>query len=180
MKAPFIIVLASLLFASTLYAEVRGVYLGGTVGQSFIKTDVKDIEDTDFKLDENDFAYKFIAGVRMSNSIGIEGGYKYLGSIKDKNNGYTYESKTSGYDLCAVGNVYLGIVDIFAKAGLLWWDQTYEFGDEKLTDNGSDFMWGFGATVRLDNIGIRAEWERFEIEKYDRLSLLSVGLVFGL
>jgi hypothetical protein len=180
MRTKIIVVIASLFVAASLFADVRGVYLGGGVGQSFIKTDVKDIEDKDWKLDDNDFAYTFIAGVRMSNALAIEGGYKYLGSVKDKFEGFSYESKISGYDLCAVGNVYLGIVDIYGKAGLLWWDKAFEENGEDDTDNGSDLMWGFGATVRLGSIGLRAEWERFEVKHYDRLSMLSVGLIFGL
>ncbi len=180
MRAKIIVVLASLVCAPSLFAEVRGVYLGGSVGQSFIQTEVKDIQDTDWKLDDNDFAYKFIAGVRMSNALGIEGGYKYVGSVKDKFDAFSYESKISGYDLCAVGHVYLGMVDIHGKAGLLWWDETFEENGEKDTKSGSDFMWGLGATVRLGTIGVRAEWERFEVKHYDRLSMLTVGLLFGL
>ncbi len=179
MKA-LVFLLASLFVAPFLMADVRGIYLGGSVGQSFIQTEVKDIENSDWKLDDNDFGYKFIAGVRMSEAFAIEGGYKYLGSIKDETESISYESKTSGYDLCAVGNIYLGILDIHAKAGLLWWDETFETNGLEETTNGSDFMWGFGATLRLDKLGIRAEWERFEIKEYDRLSLLSVGLIFGL
>jgi len=41
-------------------------------------------------------------------------------------------------------------------------------------------MWGVGATLRLGSMGVRAEWERFELEAYDRLSLLSLGVLFGL
>lgn len=180
MRVLSIFVLASMIVATSLFADVRGVYIGGGVGQSFIETDVKDFDNTDFKLDDNNFAYEFIAGVRMSNELAIEGGYKYLGSIKSKTNDYSFESKTSGYDLCAVGNIYLGILDIHGKAGLLWWDEAFEENGKDDTNNGSDFMWGFGATVRLGSVGVRAEWERFEVKHYDRLSMLSVGLIFGL
>ncbi|MBN1560773.1 porin family protein [candidate division KSB1 bacterium] len=161
-------------------AETQGLYLGGAVGQSFVKTEVSDIQDVDFKLDENDFAFKFMAGVRMGAILGFEGGYKHLGNVRDKVADYTFESRTSGYDLCAVGNFYLGIVDLFAKAGAFWWDQENKLNGVEETEGGTNFMWGIGATLRLGTLGVRAEWERFEIEAFDRLSLLSVGLIYGL
>ncbi|MBN1561800.1 outer membrane beta-barrel protein [candidate division KSB1 bacterium] len=163
-----------------LMAEPQGLYLGGSVGQSFVKTEVSDIQDVDLKLDENDFAFKFLAGVRMNAILGFEGGYKHLGNVRDKVGDYTFESRTSGYDLCAVGNFYLGIVDLFAKAGAFWWDQQNKLDGLEESESGTSFMWGLGATLRLGTLGVRAEWERFELESYDRLSLLSVGLVYGL
>jgi len=178
MRVLKILVFASVFFAATVFADPRGIYLGVGVGQSFIKADVKDIQNNDLKLDDNDFAYKFIAGVRMTDIFAIEGGYKYLGNVKNKVDEYSFESKISGYDLCAVGNLYLGIIDVFGKAGVLWWDQENHLNDTKSTDSNNNFMWGFGATVRLNTLGIRAEWERFELPDYDRLSLLSVGLIF--
>ena len=180
MKVLCMSLLFALLVALPLMAEPQGLYLGGAVGQSFVKTEVTDIQDVDFKLDENDFAFKFLAGVRMGTILAFEGGYKHLGNVRNKMDEYTFESKTSGYDLCAAGNFYLGIVDIFAKAGAFWWDQENQLNGQKKSEGGTSFMWGLGATVRLGTLGVRAEWERFELEEFDRLSMLSVGLVYGL
>lgn len=174
------LILVIFVMAATVLAGPRGVYLGGGVGQSFVKTDVSDIEELDLKLADNEFAYKFLAGVRMNEFLALEGGYKYLGNVKDKIEGYTFESKTSGYDLAAVGNLYLGIADVFAKAGAFWWDQTSKVNDEEKVTSNVNFAWGFGATLRLGSLGVRAEWERFELESYDRLSMLSLGVLFGL
>ncbi|MBN1481796.1 outer membrane beta-barrel protein [candidate division KSB1 bacterium] len=174
--------IAVLLFLSSVISVVagpRGVYFGGSLGQSFIKTEVQDIQDVDFKLDDNDFAYKFQMGVRMSDTFAIEGGYKHLGTIRDKVNDLTFESKLTGYDLCAVGNMYLIFADVFAKAGGLWWDRENVVLDEKQTEGDVAFMWGFGATLRLGSLGVRAEWERFELPDYEKLSMLSLGLLFG-
>lgn len=180
MRSIKIVVLLCFVCALAAYAGPRGVYFGGSVGQSFIKTEVKDIHDTDLKLDDSDFAYKFQIGVRMMDAFAIEGGYKHLGKIKDKVENVSYESRISGYDLCAVGNIYLGIADLFAKAGGFWWDQENMQNDEKQTAGDVAFMWGFGATLRLGSLGVRAEWERFELPNYDQLSMLSLGLLFGL
>ena len=163
-----------------LFAGPQGIYYGGSLGQSFIKTQISDIEQTDFKLDGNDFAFKLYAGVRMAPTFGIEGGYRSLGSVKSKASDVTFLSKTTGYDLSAVGNIYLGIVDLFAKAGAFWWDQQIEGWSGKDANDGTNFTWGFGATVRLGQMGVKAEWEQFELPDFEKLSMLSVGLVFGI
>ncbi len=180
MKTTWLVTLFAILFTLPLLAGPRGVYFGGSGGQSFIKTEISDIGNEDLKLDGNDFAYKFNAGLRMTTSLAFEGGYRHLGSVKSKASDMTFESKISGYDLAAVGNIYLGIVDLFVKGAAFWWDQQLEGGGEKATNSGSNFVWGFGATLRLGEMGIKAEWERFELEGYDRLAMLSLGVVFGL
>ncbi len=172
--------LFAFLLTLPLLATPRGVYFGGSVGQSFIKTEISDIGNEDLKLDGNDFAYKLYAGVRMTTSLAFEGGYKHLGTVKSKASDITFESRIAGYDIAAVGNIYLGIVDLFAKGGVFWWDQQLKGGGEKATNSGSNFVWGFGATLRLGQMGVKAEWERFELADYDRLAMLSLGLVFGL
>ena len=68
--------------------------------------------------------------------------------------------------------------EIFAKAGIMWWDSTNNvagLGDE----SGSDFIWGLGAGVRLGPIGVRLEWESLENKDADNLSMLSLGATFG-
>ena len=180
MKNLRIVVLFALLTVLPLFAGPQGIYYGGSVGQSFIKTQISDIEQTDFKLDGNDFAFKLYAGVRMAPSFGFEGGYRNLGSVKSKASDVTFLSKTSGYDLSAVGNIYLGVLDLFAKAGASWWDQEVQGWAGKDTNDGTNFIWGFGATLRLGQMGVKAEWEQFELPDFDQLSMLSVGLVFGL
>lgn len=168
------------LTAFPLFADPSGIYYGGGVGQSFIETQVTDTDKDDFKLDGNDFAFKAFAGVRMSSFLAVEGGYRSLGSVKSKVSDVTFLSKTTGYDLSAVGNLYLGLVDIFAKGGAFWWDQEVEVRGEEDTNGGTNFSWGFGATVRLGNMGLRAEWERFELADFDQLSMMSLSIVFGL
>ena len=174
------ICLVALLTTLPLFAEPSGIYYGGSVGQSFIKTLVSDIEEEDLKLDGNDFAFKLYAGVRMSPVLGIEGGYRQLGSVRSKVSDVTFSSQTSGYDLAAVGNLYLGIVDIFIKGGAFWWEEQAESWGNKSVNDGTNFIWGFGATLRLGQMGVKAEWERFELPDYDQLAMLSVGIVFGL
>ena len=180
MKTLHVLCVLMILTAIPLFAGPMGIYYGGSVGQSFIQTKVGDIGEKDLKLDGNDFAWKAYAGVRMAPSFGIEGGFRQLGSVKSKKNDTTYLSKTSGYDLSAVGTISLGVIDVFAKGGAFWWDQEIEDRRGKDTIGGTNFTWGFGAAVHFGGLGVRADWERFELAEFDQLSMLSVGVVLGL
>ena len=173
------LILGCCLIASTAQAN-QNVYFGGSLGQSFVETEVKDIEGDDFKLNENGFAYKIFAGARLSSQFALEGGYRSMGTVQSKVSDIEFESQMTGYDLHAIGMLNLVLFDLYAKAGVLFWDRQIEFFDIEESESGSNFSWGFGATVKLGTLGVRAEWERFELENYDRLSMLSVGLVYGL
>ena len=45
---------------------------------------------------------------------------------------------------------------------------------------GYDFAWGLGAAIRLGGLGIRAEFERFEMEGDDNIMMLTAGVTFGM
>jgi hypothetical protein len=45
---------------------------------------------------------------------------------------------------------------------------------------GYDFAWGLGAAIRLGGLGIRAEFERFELEGDDNIMMLTAGVTFGM
>ncbi|RPI00088.1 MAG: hypothetical protein EHM72_10245 [Calditrichaeota bacterium] len=166
-------------FFPLLASAKQNVYFGGCVGQSYVQTEISDLEEGDLELDENGFAFKLLAGVRMGSILALEGGYRSFGTVKSKMADINVESNMTGYDLHAIGNIDMKLLILFAKAGVLLWDQEVTGLSEEITDEGSDFCWGFGAAFRLGSLSVRAEWERFEVDSYDRLSTLSVGLVFG-
>lgn len=176
------IVVMCLLIATTVLWAEENVYFGGSVGQSFVETEVSDIENTDFKLEENGFAYKILAGARLNSQFALEGGYRSLGTVKSKVSDIEFESQMTGYDIHALGNLNFGLFDLFAKAGMLFWDRQNSVSNSEYdeSENGNNFSWGFGATLKLGMLGVRAEWERFELQDYNRLSMLSVGLLYGM
>jgi hypothetical protein len=163
-------------FSGTLQAQ--DWYIGAGIGNTFIATEFQDAEDQLQKLDENSTGYKFFAGVTTPFPIGIEGGYRNLGTVTLSQ--FEFESKTTGWDVYAMGRFeILMIVDVFAKAGMFFWKTEDKFVENIISESGSDFAWGIGAGVHLGPVGVRLEWENFQVADPVSLSMLSLSATYG-
>lgn len=157
----------------------RGFYFGGNVGSSYINTNIMDVDFQDFKIDGNDLAYKVYAGYRLPVFLAIEGGYRNLGSVSQD----MVDLNNAGWDLNAKGDISLGPVQIFAKAGAFFNNVKVTFQDPlhpDINENNTKFMFGFGAGVNIKKIGIRAEWESLDLSKDSKVSMLTAGLTYSL
>ncbi len=168
-----------LLSAAAVLAQAKP-YIGGSIGASFYDTELEDVSGDDFKLDGEEFAWKIFGGFRGARLWAIEGGYANFGKIQNTVLDKELESKTTGWDLFAVGNLALGPLDAFGKAGILWWRTDSKIEDDPFDVKGYDFAWGLGAAIRLGCLGIRAEVERFELDGYCNIMMLTAGVVFGM
>jgi len=167
-------------------AAKNGFYLGGSVGQTFLTVnDLElDLESFDYKADTT--SYKIIAGYRFMGFLAVEGNYVNFGNLKDSYAGdgepVSLETDLSGFDVCAMGMLPLGIADIFAKAGLVSWDadlqeavgQIIDYG----SDSGTDLVVGLGVQVRFKGLAVRGEVEYFDIADADSVYLISLGATF--
>jgi opacity protein-like surface antigen len=165
------------------FAQGPSVYLGGSVGSSFVQTKPLDIPGEELKIekiDKNGFAYKVYAGVKLLRFLGAEGGYRSLGTIKDTKLGTEVESNTKGFDLFAKGTLDLTMLEVFAKAGYFFWNSEVSIAEIKDKTNANDFAWGVGAGLKLGNITVRAEWEQFNVEDLDKVAMLTAGVTFSL
>jgi len=150
-------------------------YLGGSLGNSFINTDLNQIDGDSFKYNGNSFGWKVFAGVGMMKFLGIEGGYRDLGEIKSDSDGNTY-IKTNGGDVALRANVNIGPVVVFGKGGAFFASQkSDEIG---WSDNSTNFLWGVGAGLNLGDFGVRLEYESLGMHSNNNLSMLTVGASF--
>ncbi len=170
---------AIMLYAPESKAD-SGFYLGGSVGQAGVEVqDTSGIQPVSF--DENDFAWKAFGGYKFDLpvvNLGVEGGYVNLGSPSGDLLGVPVAIETDGIDVFGVLGFDLGPLGVFAKYGMISWDT--EFTVDGLSDaqDGSDPAYGLGATIGLGSIDIRAEYEVFDIEDSEDVSMISVGLVW--
>lgn len=175
------VVLTTGLFALSTGAQAadNGIYIGAGVGQAAIKIDDV-ISSTSF--DGEDLGYKVIAGVRPLDWLGFEVNYVNFGEPDDTVAGVKLKSEGHGFTGFAVGFLALGPVDVFAKAGAISWDA--ELGNSNLglqrDDDGTDLAYGVGVQFRLLSLGLRAEYEVFDIDlpNLDDANMLSVGLTY--
>ena len=78
-----------------------------------------------------------------------------------------------------MGRLQIVIVDIFAKAGLMYWSTDVTILGKSYDDSSTDFFWGLGAGVHLGPFGARLEWESVEADTPDNLSMVSLSATIG-
>lgn len=163
-------------------AVVRGQatpYLGASIGASFYDTKLEDVTGNDFKLKDEEFAWKIFAGIRGGSFLALEGDYRDFGRVQNQDGNTNLESEVTSWDLYAVGNLYLGPLGVFGKMGISWWREESKIDNNPFDVKGHDLTWGLGAAIRLGGMRIRAELERFELDGDDKLMMLSAGVAFG-
>ena len=165
-------------------AMAAGFYVGAGIGNTFFSSDPDDAADEIGKIDENSTSWKIFGGFTGTKFFGIEGGYRHFGNIEANVGDTNFETATKGIDIEAVGRFTVAIVDIFGKAGVMFWGNDIKIDDVSLNkdlfdDSGTDFMWGLGAGVHLGAIGVRLEWESLEVGGPDNLSMVSLSATLG-
>jgi len=84
--------------------------------------------------------------------------------------GVNTKADTTGIDAFAVGYLPIPFLDVFAKVGVISWDQDLHFSNiASSSDSGTDFAYGVGVGFAFGNAGLRAEYERFEIPDTDHV-----------
>jgi OOP family OmpA-OmpF porin len=166
------ILATALLLASTAsMAADNGIYLGASLGQANV-----DINQGIAQIDENDTGFKIIAGIRPLDWFGIEANYVNFG--EPEQNGLSV--KADGISGFGVFFLPVGPVDVFAKGGVISFDTNLKaknIGDI-YRDDGTDFAYGVGVQFRLLSLGIRAEYEKFDIDNVKDANMLSIGVTY--
>ena len=165
------------LAATSAFAE--GLYIGAGIGNTFFSSNYEDALDQIKEIDENSTAWKIFGGFSSASFFGIEGGYRDFGEIESTISNEVFKVKTTGWDVEAVGRFKIAFIDIFGKAGAMFWSTDLTLLGREYEENGTDFFWGLGAGVRLGPIGVRLEWESLEGGDAENLSMVSLGATLG-
>ena len=170
--------LAAVLCAVPLLASGAdsGIYLGAGIGRGRI-------EDNKLAFDSKDTAYKGFAGYRFGGlplfDVAVELGYTNFGHPAQTTSlGQNVEYKLRGATAAGLLIVPFGPIDLFGKAGGV------RLSSEKIIDgtatskSGSNALFGAGVGLRLGKLGLRAEYEYFDVKGVDRTEMLSVSAIF--
>ncbi len=183
--------LASMAAAVSAQAGDTGLYIGGSVGQTTVKDSarVSDGFNTQkISFDENDTSYRLFGGYMLLPFLGVETGYTNFGSPNKsyKNTAIGNVNATvdvDGWDAFVVGNLPLGPIDLFAKAGVLWvnTDAKIRFaGSTAGSNSDSDEVgaYGVGAALGFGSFKVRAEYTMYDVSNINDLYMVSAGLTY--
>ena len=201
--ATTVLVLSGLVTASQSLAQEKGFYLGGSVGQSKIDSDIAFPGlISSGTVDGKDTGYKVFGGYQFNQYFGLDLAWVDLGKASYSGSFFGAPVtggtvKLSGLNFSVVGTVPLNPdFALFGKLGVFAWNAKASdttFGVPfSATDNGADLSVGLGASYNFTkNVSVRLEWERFKAGGGDdattgfpnvtssaNIDLLSVGLVY--
>ena len=171
---------ALILFSAESEAET-GFYVGGNIGQAAIEIDVADQVQI-FAFDEEDFAWKAYGGFNFGLvvlDLAVEAGYVNLGGPSGNILGSQLAVDVDGFDAFGVIGFNFGPLGVFAKAGMISWDAEASIDGLSTSDDGTDLAYGIGVKFGLSSLDIRAEYELFDIDDTEDVSMISVGIVWS-
>jgi opacity protein-like surface antigen len=160
-----------------LAAEDSGLYVGAGVGRFNVQIDdPDDVADTVGSFDSDDTTFKAFAGWRFNPYLGVELAYLDLGNPEDTIDDTRVSADVNGFAPYLVGTLPVGPVELFAKAGYLFYDVKIDVEDLDVTDDSNeDFVYGGGIGVTLfERLNARLEYEVIELEEVDDANALWV------
>ena len=186
MRKCLLATLLSLAFCVNAHAGDNGIYVGGALSRTAIDSSI-DVFGIDF--DDEDTAYKLIAGIRPFDSVSFEASYIDFGSAVFDNrdvvsDGVFAEIEAEAIDVQAVGYIGGEVLEFFGKAGIVYWDAdaVLQGGiggiDLRDSDNGADLVYGAGIQAQFGSLAARIEYESFDVADADDVELWSFGLTW--
>jgi hypothetical protein len=154
----------------------EGFYAGAAGMQSRFDSDQFDVED----VDEEDTGWKIFAGVRPISGFGVEGAFMQFGEAEAPSVavGGPFEAKAQAFALFGVGYLPAGPVELFLKAGAARIDAEAEVNAVLFEDKEIEFAYGGGVQFNLGQLGLRAEYEKFDTDVIGDLDVISLGVAF--
>jgi opacity protein-like surface antigen len=173
------VLLGGLAMSGPASATDNGFYVGLGAGQALVgDLNFDGAEGGSRSFDGDDIGFKAFAGFNFAIlelvTLGVEGGYVDFGKADDGG----VEVDSNGFDAFGVAGVQLGPIQLFGKAGVVAWDADASDGDGSVSDDGTDPAYGIGAGLQFGSIGVRAEYEYFDIDVIDDVSLISVSALW--
>lgn len=154
--------------------------IGASVGNGFYNKELGEINGEDFKIDENNFAWKVFAATNWK-FLGLEGGYRDFGQVESNTTQGKATSSSRGGDIYGTGTInFVKILSVFGKAGAYFGRTKTEFYDAANvqlvdeTERKTSFAWGIGVGVNVSMLHVRLEYENMHIDE-GNLGMLSLG-----
>jgi hypothetical protein len=148
-----------------------GPYIGGSLGWSAI-----DVSSDSADFNDDDLGYKIFGGYNFGVipllDLAVEGSYVNLGEASSAQLA-DGDVEVTGWDLFGLAALNLGPVGVFGKVGQIWWSSDSDIA--QIDDSGNDMAYGVGLRFQIGSIGIRGEYEYFDMEDTN-VGMLTAGV----
>lgn len=150
-----------------------GFYVGGGIGRASLDT-----KDTDYDLSEEATGYKVLVGYNFGLipflDLAVEADYRDFGEFENRNT----KSEMTSIDAYGIVGMNFGPGGLFVKAGYSNTDQDQLQEDREFSESNSNPSYGIGAKASLLDFTFRGEYEYFDLEDSDDLSMVSVSVTY--
>jgi hypothetical protein len=166
---------ACALFATPALAQVddnnntEGFYLGAAIGEFDSRLDSPDdADDIDLDFDDQD-AERIFAGWRFNRFAAFQVDWTDFGRSNALPNALGIRAESDGLTPAIVGTLPLGPIELFAKAGMMFYNVEVNDNTRNLVDDsGHDPVYGVGIGFTIaERLNLRAEYERVDIEQFN-------------
>jgi hypothetical protein len=141
----------------------EGLYLGYGLGD--FSTDLDNFGDID--LDSDD-ASRIFGGWRFNRWVAVNVDLTDFGRSEGAANALNVSADTEGITPAVIGTLPLGPIELYGKAGVVFYDVEIDAGGPIIDASGEDAVIGFGIGATLfERFNIRGEYERIDIEELD-------------
>lgn len=168
---------AALLLAGPVQAGDSGFYIGAGVGQAQISDNPPQTGGQE--VSENTTPYRAFAGYRLGVipifDFAGEIGYSNLGTANSTAGGINTQYKAQGADASILVIFPITIVDLYGRIGVMQFKLDKTFNGATTSSDGTAGVYGVGVGLRFGPIGVRAEYDRIDIQ--DLSSTTDVGMV---
>lgn len=166
----------------SVQAGAFGPYAGAGYGE-FHYESREDVLQEAIRLKEKEDAWRVYAGFRFLSFLAAEGSYADLGQIEARAPVGEVEARAKSLAASLIAFVPIGRIELFAKLGAASWEVDTrlrgESGEASRTADGTNASYGGGAKMPvMDNLYVRAEWERIEFDEDADGEFWTAGLMY--
>jgi OOP family OmpA-OmpF porin len=144
-----------------------GFYLGAGVGEFSTEIDeISDVDDVDLDFDTDEDATKIYAGWRFNRFVAAQVDQYDFSDSTLAVNLLPVSTETEGTAASIVGTLPVGPVELFARAGIIWYDVSVNLdGDNVIDESGNDNVLAAGIGFTLaKRLNIKLEYEEIQLD----------------
>jgi Outer membrane protein beta-barrel domain len=148
-------------------ANTDGLYIGAGVGEFSTEIDeIGDVDNIDVDFDTDEDATKIYAGWRFNRFVAVQLDQYEFGDSTLAVNLLPLSAETEGTAASIVGTLPLGPIELFARAGVLWYDVNVDLnGRDVIDESGNDNVYSAGlGFVLADRFNIKLEYEEVHLD----------------